>query len=45
MVPIPGYTRFGSAESAARAAHLVLTDDQKARLDATKGTDRSVFPD
>jgi aryl-alcohol dehydrogenase-like predicted oxidoreductase len=45
VVPIPGYTRAASAESAARAAHLVLSDDQRARLDATTGTDTSVFPD
>jgi aryl-alcohol dehydrogenase-like predicted oxidoreductase len=45
VVPIPGYTRAASAESAARAAHLMLSDDQRARLDATTGTDTSVFPD
>ena len=45
VVPIPGYTRPTSAESAARAAHLELSAEQKARLDATTGTDTSVFPD
>lgn len=45
VVPIPGYTRPASAESAARAAHLVLSAEQKALLDATTGTDTSVFPD
>jgi aryl-alcohol dehydrogenase-like predicted oxidoreductase len=45
VVPIPGFTRAASAESAARAAHLVLDADQKARLDATQGSNTSVFPD
>jgi aryl-alcohol dehydrogenase-like predicted oxidoreductase len=45
VVPIPGFTRAASAESAARAAHLVLHADQKARLDATQGSNTSVFPD
>ena len=45
VVPIPGFTRPASAESAARAAHLELSAEQKARLDATTGTDTSVFPD
>ena len=45
VVPIPGFTRAASAESAARAAHLVLAADQAARLDATQGSNLSVFPD
>jgi aryl-alcohol dehydrogenase-like predicted oxidoreductase len=45
VVPIPGFTRFATADSAARAAHLELSADQLARLDATEGTDDSVYPD
>ena len=45
VVPIPGFTRSATAESAARAAYLDLSADQHARLDATEGTDESVYPD
>lgn len=45
VVPIPGYTRAATADSAARAALLQLSADQLARLDATQGVDTSVFPD
>ena len=45
VVPIPGFTRFATAESAARAAYLDLSADQLARLDATEGTNESVYPD
>lgn len=45
VVPIPGFTRFATADSAARAAYLDLSADQLARLDATEGTNESVYPD
>jgi aryl-alcohol dehydrogenase-like predicted oxidoreductase len=45
VVPIPGFTRAATADSAARAAHLELGPEQLARLDATQGVDTSVFPD
>lgn len=45
VVPIPGFTRFATADSAARAAYLDLSAEQLARLDATEGTNESVYPD
>jgi aryl-alcohol dehydrogenase-like predicted oxidoreductase len=45
VVPIPGFTRAASADSAARAAEITLSPEQVARLDATEGLDTSVFPD
>lgn len=45
VVPIPAFTRFETADSAARAAHVVLTAEQVARLDASPGMETSLFPD
>jgi len=45
IVPIPGFTRAATVDSAARAAYLELTAEQVARLDATPSTHESVFPD
>ena len=45
VVPIPGFTRLASIDSAARAAYLELSTDQVARLDATEGSNESVYPD
>lgn len=45
MVPIPAFTRFETADSAARAAHVVLTTEQVARLDASPDLETSLFPD
>jgi aryl-alcohol dehydrogenase-like predicted oxidoreductase len=45
VVPIPAFTRFPTADSAARAAHLVLTTDQLARLEASPSMETSLFPD
>ncbi|MGE2716230.1 aldo/keto reductase [Mycolicibacterium litorale] len=45
MIPIPGATRPVSIESSVRAAALELTDDQFARLQATKPTGESRYPD
>jgi aryl-alcohol dehydrogenase-like predicted oxidoreductase len=45
VVPIPGFTRTTTADSAARAANLVLSAEQVARLDATTGLATSVYPD
>ena len=45
VVPIPGYTRPASADSAARAAHLQLAPEQLALLDAPESSSTSVFPD
>jgi aryl-alcohol dehydrogenase-like predicted oxidoreductase len=44
VVPIPGFTRPATVDSAARAAHLQLRPEQVARLDATPSTDRSEWP-
>jgi len=45
VIPIPAFTRFATADSAARAAHVVLTAEQVARLDASPGMQTSLFPD
>ncbi len=45
VVPIPAFTRTATADSSAAAAHLDLSDDQQARLDASPSLGRSVFPD
>lgn len=45
VVPIPGFTRVATADSAARAAYLDLTPAQVARLDASPAADDSVYPD
>jgi aryl-alcohol dehydrogenase-like predicted oxidoreductase len=45
VVPIPGFSRPETARTSARAAGLVLSDDQKARLDASPAGAASVFPD
>jgi aryl-alcohol dehydrogenase-like predicted oxidoreductase len=46
VVPIPGFSRPATATTSARAADLVLTAEQVARLDASSvSTTGSVFPD
>ena len=46
VVPIPGFSRPATATTSARAADLVLTAEQVARLDASSvSTAGSVFPD
>jgi aryl-alcohol dehydrogenase-like predicted oxidoreductase len=45
VVPIPGFTRRETVESAARAAHVELTAEQVARLDATPADYTSTVPD
>lgn len=45
VVPIPGFTRTSTADASATAAELELSADQVARLDATEGSNTSVFPD
>lgn len=45
MIPIPGATRPATVDSIVRALSLVLTDDQRARLDATRPEMESMYPD
>ncbi|MGE4115963.1 MAG: aldo/keto reductase [Candidatus Nanopelagicales bacterium] len=45
VVPIPGFTRAATVDSAAKAAYLELTPEQVARLNATPSTQDSVYPD
>lgn len=45
VVPIPAFTRAATADSSAAAAHVVLTADQVARLDASPAGPDSRFPD
>lgn len=45
VVPIPGFTRTATVDSAAKAAYLELSPEQVARLDATPSTQDSVYPD
>ena len=45
MIPIPGATRPATIDSIVRAASLVLTSDQRARLDSTEPAMVSMYPD
>jgi aryl-alcohol dehydrogenase-like predicted oxidoreductase len=45
MIPIPGATRPATVDSIVRSLSLVLTDDQRARLDATRPEMASMYPD
>ncbi len=45
MVPIPGFTRTATVDSSAAAADLVLSPDQRARLDASPAGPGSMYPD
>ena len=45
LVPIPGFTRTATADSSAAAADLVLSPDQRARLDASPAGPGSMYPD
>ena len=45
MIPIPGATRPATVDSIVRALSLVLSDDQRARLDATQAEMESMYPD
>jgi aryl-alcohol dehydrogenase-like predicted oxidoreductase len=45
VVPIPAFTRAATADASAAAAHVALTDDQVARLDASPTGPDSRFPD
>jgi len=45
VVPIPAFTRFGTADSSAAAAAISLTSDQVARLDASPTGPDSLYPD
>lgn len=39
LIPIPGFTRRESADAAAAAAHITLSADEMARLDASASSD------
>ena len=45
VVPIPGFSRETTARTSAQAAELSLSEDQRARLDASPVGAGSVFPD
>jgi aryl-alcohol dehydrogenase-like predicted oxidoreductase len=45
VVPIPGFSRPETARTSARAAGLTLSEEQRARLDASPTGAASVFPD
>jgi len=45
VVPIPGFSRPETARTSARAAGLTLSQEQRARLDASPTGAASVFPD
>jgi aryl-alcohol dehydrogenase-like predicted oxidoreductase len=45
MIPIPGATRPATVDSIVRALSVQLTDDQRARLDATRPEMESMYPD
>ncbi len=45
MIPIPGATRPATVDSIVRSLSIVLTDDQRARLDATQAEMESMYPD
>lgn len=45
MVPIPGATRPETVESIIRSLSLRLTEEQRARLDATRPEMESMYPD
>lgn len=45
IIPIPGATKPKTVESIVRAASIVLTQDQFARLDSTEPAQSSMYPD
>ncbi len=45
MIPIPGATRPATIDSIVRSLSIVLSDDQRARLDATQAEMESMYPD
>ena len=45
MIPIPGATRPATVDSIVHALHVHLTDEQRARLDATQPEMESMYPD
>lgn len=45
MVPIPGATRPATVDSIVHALTLTITDEQRARLDATQPEMASMYPD
>jgi aryl-alcohol dehydrogenase-like predicted oxidoreductase len=45
MIPIPGATRPQTVDSIVRALSIELTDDQRARLDATAPEMESMYPE
>jgi aryl-alcohol dehydrogenase-like predicted oxidoreductase len=45
MIPIPGATRPATVDSIVHSLSIVLTPDQKARLDATPAEMESMYPD
>jgi aryl-alcohol dehydrogenase-like predicted oxidoreductase len=45
MIPIPGATRPATVDSIVRSLSIVLTPDQRARLDATPAEMESMYPD
>ena len=45
MIPIPGATRPATIDSIVRSLSIVLSDDQRARLDGTQAEMESMYPD
>lgn len=45
IIPIPGATKPKTVESIVRAASIVLTQEQFARLDSTEPAQSSMYPD